>query len=289
MSPHDVLAELHTAQVEAPPQLRARVRLIAAQAPPARRLTRRRLALLVPAVVAAAAIAAVVISTRSTGPHATHGEIRASASTALAPKAAAIAPARGRAQRYEASLRLRVAGVSDAVKRALNVTASLGGYPQSVHVSTGPQAATAELVLRVPRAHVQQAIGRLTALGTIVGEQVDIQDLQAGINASDRRIARLQRQLAALRAQPQTDVVKRRIAALTARVVALQRARASTLRAAHFATVRLSLSSSSAPKRHTHYLRDALPWVGGAAVVLLLLLALRVLRRLREDALLRRP
>jgi hypothetical protein len=120
-------------------------------------------------------------------------------------------------------------------------------------------------VLRVPRAHVQQAIGRLSALGTIVGEQVDIQDLQAGINATDRTIARLQRQLAGLRAEPQTDAVKRRIAALTARVVALQRARASTLQAAHFATVRLSLSSSAAPKRHTHYLRDALPWLGGAA------------------------
>ena len=85
-------------------------------------------------------------------------------------------------------MRLRVANVSDAVKRALHVTASLGGYPQSVHVSTGQQAGTAGSVLRVPRAHVQQAIGRLSALGTIVGEQVDIQDLQAGINATDRTI-----------------------------------------------------------------------------------------------------
>jgi hypothetical protein len=285
-----VLGELRAAQVEAPPALRARVRLIAVQAPPARRLTARRSWLLVPAVLAAAAVAAVVITTRSTGPQVSHGEVALRAAAAAAPKAATIAPARGRAQRYEASLRLKVVGVSDAVKRALHVTASLGGYPQSVHVSTGPQAATAELVLRVPRAHVQQAIGRLSALGTIVGEQVDIQDLQAGLNATDRTIARLQRQLAGLRAQPQTDAVKRRTAALTARVVALQRARASTLRAAHFATVRLSLSSSAAPpKRHTHYLRDALPWLGGAAVVLLVLLALRVLRQLREDALLRRP
>jgi hypothetical protein len=287
MSPRDVLGELRTAQVEAPPALRARVRLIAVQAPPARRLTPRRSWLLVPAVLAAAAVAAVVITTRSTGPQVDHAAVIRSRVEAV-PKAATIAPARGRAQRYEASLGLRVANVSDAVKRALHVTASLGGYPQSVHVSTGPKAATAELVLRVPRAHVQQAIGRLSALGTIVVEQVDIQDLQAGINATDRTIARLQRQLAQLRAQPQSDAVKRRTTALTARVVALQRARASTLQTAHFATVRLSLSSSAAPKRHTHYLRDALPWLGGAAVILLALLALRVLRRLREDALLRR-
>jgi hypothetical protein len=59
--------------------------------------------------------------------------------------------------------------------------------------------------------------------------------------------------------------------------------------AAHFATVRLSLASSSAPKRQTHYLRDALPWLGGAAVVVLVLIALRVWRKLRENALLSRP
>src|SRR5437879_2733085 len=119
MSPRDVLAELRAADVAAPPELRTRVRLIAAQAPPARRVTRRRLALLVPVVAAAAVLAAVVISTRSGSRHVTHDAVLRSAATP-APKAAAIAPARGRAQRYEASLRLRVAGVSDAVKRALS-------------------------------------------------------------------------------------------------------------------------------------------------------------------------
>jgi hypothetical protein len=83
--------------------------------------------------------------------------------------------------------------------------------------------------------------------------------------------------------------VKRQIAAVTAHVVALQRAQAATVLAAHFATVRLALASSSAPKHHRHYLRDALPWLGGAAVVLLVLIALRVWRRLREAALLSRP
>jgi len=140
MSQRDVLAELRTAQVEAPAQLRARVRLIAAQAPPPRRLTRRRLLLAVPALAAAAAIAvAVVVSTRPSGTHVTHGSVfRAEAQPA--PKAAASAPAppNGRVVRYGASLRLRVAGVSDAVKRALHVTSALGGYPVSVHVATAP-------------------------------------------------------------------------------------------------------------------------------------------------------
>jgi uncharacterized protein DUF4349 len=286
MSQRDVLAELRTAQVEAPAQLRARVRLIAAQAPPPRRLTRRRLLLAVPALAAAAAIAAaVVISTRPAGTHVTHGSVF----RAEAPKASAIAPAppRGRVVRYGASLRLRVPSVSDAVKSALHVTAALGGYPVSVHVTTAPHAGTAQLVLRVPRGHVQQAITRLSALGTIVGEQVDIQDKQAGLDATDRTIARLQRQLARLRAEPQTPAVERQTAALTARVVALQRAEAALRRSAHYATVRLALASGT-PARNTHYLRDALPWLGGFAVAVLLVLAWRLARRLREDALLSR-
>jgi uncharacterized protein DUF4349 len=287
MSQRDVLAELRTARVEAPAELRTRVRLIAAQAPPPRRVTRRRLVLALPALAAVAAVAvAVVVSTRPSAPRVVHGAVfRAAAQPA---PGVAIAPPPGRVVRYGVSLRLRVAAVSDAVKRALHVTATLGGYPVSVHVTTRPHAGAAQLVLRVPRAHVQQAITRLSALGTIVGEQVDLQDLQAGLNATDRTIARLQRELAQLRAQPQTDAVKRQIAALTARVVALQRREAATRRAAHYATVRLALASGTA-KHHTHYVRDALPWLGGFLVAVLLVIAWRVARRLREDALLRRP
>src|SRR5690348_8799641 len=62
MSQRDVLAELRTARVEAPPQLRARVRLITAQAPSPR--SRRRFVFaLAPAVVAAVA-AGVFFTTR---------------------------------------------------------------------------------------------------------------------------------------------------------------------------------------------------------------------------------
>jgi hypothetical protein len=147
----------------------------------------------------------------------------------------------------------------------------------------------ADLVLRVPRKNVQKAVARLRVLGTVTGEQIDIQDLQAGINTTDRTIARLQRELKSLRAQTQTDAVRRRIAAVTARVVALQRQRAATVRGAHFATVRVSLSTP-AVKHATphHYLRDALPWLGGAAAALALLLVLRTVARVREARLLSR-
>ena len=269
--------------------------------------------------VAAAAAAAGVVLTRPT--HTTtvdHGEAAAVRSAAaprsFAPQPQTLRPlgvpsTPARVQRYGASLSLRVADaakVSDAVKRALRITASLGGYPVTVHVASSRASGSGELVLKVPRSHVQQAVARLSQLGTIIGEQVDIQDLQAGLNATDRTIARLQRELAALRAQQQSDSVKEQIAALTSRIVGLQRARATTVRTAHYATISLSISTRTAvqPQHHghgpLHGLGVAFRWIGialvyglalGAPLALVAALAwfaARAMRRRREDALLSR-
>jgi len=137
--------------------------------------------------------------------------------------------------------------------------------------------------------------------------QVEVQDLQSGLNGTDRTIARLQRTLSDLRAQTQTVAVKRQIAAVTARVVRLQRARAATIRSARLATVQLSLATraASAPKHHghgpLHGLGVAFRWLGiglvyalalGAPAVLVaaaVWLVLRAVRRRRVDALLSRP
>jgi hypothetical protein len=318
MSQRDLAAELRAARVVAPDHVREQVRLIAAAAtPPTRRFTWRRA--LVIAVPAAAAIAAAVIVTRPSHeqravPLVQHGElapaIRAQKSSTGAVPAPVPAPSPSRAQRYGAFLSLRIptaTGVSDGVKRALGVASSLGGYAVSVHASTAGRAASADLTLKVPRTHVAQAIARLSALGTIVGEQVDVQDAQAGLNATSLRIARLQRQLADLRAQTvQTDAVKQQIAALTARIEALQRQQAATIRATRYATVSLHLATKSAapPKHHghgpLHGLGVAFRWIGIGAVYALALggplvllvgliwLAARTIRRRREDALLNR-
>ena len=318
MSQRDLAAELRAARVVAPDHVREHVRLIAAAAtPPTRRFTWRRA--LVIAVPAAAAIAAAVIVTRPSHeqravPLVQHGElapsIRAQKSGTGAVGAPVPAPSPSRAQRYGAFLSLRIptaTGVSDGVKRALGVASSLGGYAVSVHASTAGRAASADLTLKVPRGHVAQAISRLSALGTIVGEQVDVQDAQAGLNAASLRIARLQRQLADLRAQAvQTDAVKRQIAALTARIEALQRQQAATIRATRYATVSLHLATKPAamPKHHghgpLHGLGVAFRWIGIGAVYALALggplvlligliwLAARTIRRRREDALLNR-
>ena len=322
MSQRDLVAELRGSRIAAPAELRAHVRSIAASGAPApsNRFTWRRA--LVVALPAAAAIAAVLVVTRpdsnqsAVSDGAIQTTLRAEKSLAVPPIAQSGSPGAtrlapqttpGRVQRYGAYLALRVPtpdGVSDGVKRALRIASSLGGYPTSVHASSHGKAASADLTLKVPRAHVQSAITRLSALGTITSEQVDVQDVQAGLNATDRTIARLQAQLATLRAAEQTDAVKARIATLTTRIQRLQRDAAAKIRAAHFATISLHLQTpaKAAPAAHgtgpLHGLGVAFRWIGiGAVYVLalgvpLLLLAalvwwtVRALRRRRENELL---
>lgn len=305
MSQRDVLAELRTAHVTAPPELRERVRLIAAtgSTPPRRVITwRRSVAVLVP--VAAAVAAVVVLPRPASHPQQHQLQARAAVGGAAnaAPKEFALPSSPQRVQTYGATLSLRVPNqprLSDAVKQALRITSSLGGYQVSTHASLS----RAQLVLKVPRTKVQQAIVQLSSLGTIVGEQVAIQDQQSGINANDRTIARLQLELKALRAQPQTDAVKRQIAALTARVASLQRANANTVRVDRYATIGLNLATPpKSPAKHhghgpLHGIGVAFKWIGIGLVyalafgapLALIAFAARALRRRRVDALLNRP
>src|SRR2546430_1114736 len=107
--------------------------------------------------------------------------------TTLTPTAVVPSSAK-RIQRYRTSLELRVrnaAEISGASKRAVAIAHSLGGYEQRVDVDTTRASGYADLVLRIPKVHVQEAIRRLTALGTIVSENVQVQDLQTHVDATD--------------------------------------------------------------------------------------------------------
>lgn len=330
MSRLDLLADLRETRPAAPAELRERVREIASLVPAPRRrlpqLTRRRAAVvLVPAVLGLAA-AAVVVGRQGTTPAPVERGVAVGSGSAPAAKATTtlqaqagaarsfapvpLPPARGRLQNYDATLSLRVhdaTALSGATKRALAIVRSLGGFASSVNVNANAKGGDATLRLRVPVTHVQDAVQRLSALGTITGESVGIQDVQAGVNALDRTIARLQRQLRELRAQTQTPAVQRKIAALTARVQRLQRSRANTVRSARLATISLSLTTRTpaAPPKPAHHgplhgAVVALTWlgvgalyalvVGGpvAAFLLALWLGLRALRRRSERRLLER-
>jgi hypothetical protein len=325
MSQRDLTAELRGARIAAPPEVRERVRLIAAaDTTPTGRFTWRRA--LVVALPIAAAVAASIVLTRPGDHHAAtptvlRGEALQSqaAKSPGAPTTAdsahgaatklAVPSAPGRVQNYGAYLALHLStatAVSDGVKSALRIASSLGGYPASVHATSEAKVASADLVLKIPRSHVQEAITRLSALGTITSENVDIQDKQAGLNATDRQIARLQTQLKELRAQTPTAATAKRIASLEAQIARLQRSEAATRRTAHYATVQLHLTSAKAVVPHKqghgplHGVVVALTWLGIGAVyalaigtpvavlMLLVWLGARVIRRRREDALLSR-
>lgn len=326
MLQRDLTAELRAARIPAPHELRERVRMIAGSQPSHARLAlpswltlRRALVVALPVAAAVAATLVVTLPSHKEQPAALasqnalrapkvplHGEATKSlgAVPAFVP-----APSRTRAQRYGASLTLRLptaADVSSGVKRALHIASSLGGYPTSVHAATTAKSGSATLVLKVPRTHVQQAVLQLSALGAITSEHVDVQDVQAGLNTTDRTIARLQRQLRKLRGEPQTDSTRHNIATLTARVQRLQRQNAASIRAARYATVNLRLATpaAAAPAPHRngplHGLGIAFHWIGIgavytfalgaplAALIALAWLATRALRRRREDELLSR-
>ena len=322
MSQRDLVAELRAARIEAPSEVRARVRLIAAAdtTPVQRRTFTWRRALVVALPVAAAVAAAIVVTRPSHGPPtAVPVERAAGVAAGSAPSAAqqksfstrspvTPAPSATRVQRYGAYLALRVptpGGISTGVKRALQITKSLGGYAGSVHATTTGQAGSADLTLKIPRTHIQEAIARLSAIGTITAEQVDVQDLQTGLNATDRTIARLQSQLAGLRAGPPSTLTSERIAALVLQIQAPpacpgRHGSVGTLRHGPAASRHRRPEGGEAHHGPLHGLGVAFRWLGIGAVYTLALgaplllvvwlvwIATRTIRRRREDALLSR-
>jgi hypothetical protein len=322
MSQPDLARTLREARPLAPAELRERVRLVAAQAStPRRQLVTWRRALVV-AVVIGTAVTAGVIATRPSH-HAAQPELvkqlvplapihRAAATDQFGATGAPVAPSPSakRLQNYSASLDLRVptgAAVASDTRRAIAIATSLGGYYAYLDQNVSGKTGYAEIRLRIPKQHVVEAVHRLSALGRVMSEKVRVQDLQAGVNATDRLIARLQTKLAALRLQAQTTLVQREIAALTTQIERLQRGRTGTVRSAHYATVSVSLSTPPStpvkPHHHgpLHGLGTAFRWIGIGAVyglafgapllalAVLIWLAARAIRRRREDSLLSRP
>jgi hypothetical protein len=124
------------------------------------------------------------------------------AKSALA-NAAAPTPVGGRAQRFSATLTLEVKNtdaLSEATQRAIETTRSLGGYLVTVSYGATDRGSSS-LTLRVPTSRVQDAIAQLSGLGTIAGQQVQIDDLQASLDETNRRIAVLRKRIAAISAR----------------------------------------------------------------------------------------
>ncbi|HEY6863423.1 MAG TPA: DUF4349 domain-containing protein [Burkholderiales bacterium] len=174
---------------------------------------RRRWALaVVPAAVAAAVVAAVVhgVVGSSSPKQAGRAFDRAlpaqgNGAVASAPERKALTPSVGaasRLQRTDASLQVRVSDVqklTQTTAAATRIATSLGGYAQSV-VYRAPAAGegAAYIELRVPAQNVKTALTRLAALGTLVSQQLSVQDLQHDFEVETAQIAGLRRTVAAL-------------------------------------------------------------------------------------------
>ena len=196
-----VEAVLRAHAPHAPASLRARVLELEPRRTPSRRLV------LVLAVALVAAVAAAVVHglvSSGSGPKpqaATQIEVAPSVKRAPAPTAGGVGvfgAATARLQQYEATLELRVKDVPNATTRATRIATALGGYAQSVQYSSSSRSAS--LVLRVPVPDVKAAIARLTALGTIISQNLSVTDLEHDLQVESAQIAQLRRTIAALEA-----------------------------------------------------------------------------------------
>jgi hypothetical protein len=271
MTVTEIVDELRGTRPRASDALRLQVLTLASR-PPTRtpslldRLRGRRVALLVPAAAGLAVASAVAIGV--TRPEPARDAVSApavgrsaaeSGTTLAAPPAAADAsaaqkaapgPVTGRAQRYVANLTLAVANtdaLSEATQRALMIARDLGGYVVAVQYATGADG-VASVTLRVPSARAGDAVTRLSALGTILAQNVQIQDLQESLDGLDRELERLRARIAALTAQlARTTTASERARLLEQRGQAqaqlreLRASRAATAAEARNATIQLEL------------------------------------------------
>jgi hypothetical protein len=292
-----LIAELRATRPQASAHLRERVVAAAAAAPPARAprfarlsgLPRRRVALvLVPAIVAAALGAVALRGVVQGGggrPSAVTGlpeaaTDQATKSASALPAAPTIAqgsaiagsavrsstplPANpNRVQSYHAELALLVPN-RDALSRstlaAMQIARGLGGYLVNVSYGTAASSGSSELRLRIPVSHVQTAIVRLSALGTILAQDVRITDLQRQVNDSYRRLAQLRATVAKIEAklaQPglsdaDQNKLNAQLAFAQAQIAAVTAARDTLVRNAQYATIGLSLTTRQPVVTPTH-------------------------------------
>ncbi len=259
----ELALELRAARPTVSPELRERVRAVAATAAP------RGPGFMLPPLRRVALIAAAAVLALAVGGALVHGlahsggavePVRAKASsggTALerTPTVATLAPQKAdavpntpsRLQQYGATLRVQVKNrdeLSDATKRAMRVARLLGGYVAQVRYSA-PRfgAGSAAIVVRVPVDRVQDAIEEYAGLGTLLAQRVSITDVTKQVQEQAKEIARLRTQIASLEADGVTAGERPRLEALKARLDYLTKRSRATVRRAELARISLGLTT----------------------------------------------
>jgi hypothetical protein len=204
-----LVLELRSSAAPAPEALRQRVRTLGAAPRKRRSISRRRLALVLAPVCFAAFIGVLAVSGDGSSEESGHGELAApQAEQDRAPEAAGpfsaddqaplvpLRPLDTRARDIDMWIELRMQNaerLSDAANEATLITRELGGFVAASTVRSAGQEGRAELALRVPVDKVDDASFRLSQLGTITGQRVVTEDLQADLDRSARQIAALDR------------------------------------------------------------------------------------------------
>ena len=169
----------------------------------------------------------------------------------------ALPPASRRLQDYDARMRLRVqdaAALDRGTKRAMRDTRALGGFVASIDFGTRPEdQGDASLVLRVPVAKVQDAVARYTELGTIISQQVKINDLQPQADRLSQSATELRRRIGELVAKSRRGglSVDERIQLENARrdLQSVAGRQSRLVREASYATVTLELTTAQATEK----------------------------------------
>lgn len=198
-------------------------------------------------------------------------------------------PSTRRLQEYRADLRVHVDsidGLSRATTSAMAITRSLGGYVvRARYGAPGDGDGDSALVVRVPVGNVAEAVLRFAGLGTVIGQQVSIQDLQLGLNRQSDQIRALRGTIATLQRELRRDDLtdesrarlRTRLGNARETLAARLRAREATERRGRLALVALTLTSREGavvappepPGRFEQTLRDAVHVLATLAVWLL--------------------
>ena len=145
--------------------------------------------------------------------------------------------------------------LSDATNAALALTTELGGHVAASNVDTDGSTGEARLSLSIPVGKVEDAVVRLSALGTITHQNVQTVDLQGRLDARAKQVDRIQRAIEAdeLRLASGTLTAEEklltelRLAGNRADLREVRRVRALLAKQAANAELALTLRTGSAP------------------------------------------
>jgi hypothetical protein len=308
----ELVAQLRDVPAAAPDSLRARVRALGEpDAPPTLRDRlvlvpwRRAVLLAAPVCVATLLSVAVVRGVVSSGSSRSGTVTAVAGAVSTTPERVPPVPAPstdqsgafssgsgGRPVDVDASMRIRVPdldALTDRTREAMQIARSLGGYVASVQQETSAgKPGEADLVLKVPVGHVDTALMRLSALGTVLDQSLSSVDLKQTLDQQRRRIRSLKLQIAriqqALRDPSLTADVRLRLRfqleAARQSLTRLTGTNRATLREAALSDVTLALTTSRAASavakdhdgRAGRAVHEAVSFLAAAGAVALFLL-----------------